>query len=73
VITTVPLAGWVTEVMSSGSPSGSLSLASTGMAVAAASSSTSALSSVAVGLSGTQVMPIVTRPTSVPPCPSETV
>ena len=34
VITTVPLAGWVTEVMLLGPPSESVSLASTSMAVA---------------------------------------
>ena len=55
VITTVPLAGWVTEAIASGPPSTSVSLASTSIAVAAASSATVAVSSTAAGGSSTQV------------------
>ena len=55
VITTVPLAGWVTEAIVFGPPSGSVSLASTSIAVAPESSATVAVSSTAVGGSSTQV------------------
>ena len=53
--TTVPLAGWVMEEMVFGPPSTSVSLASTLMAVALASSFTVALSVTATGVSSTQV------------------
>ena len=55
VITTVPLAGWVTEPTAIGPPSVSVSLASTSIAVAGASSATVAASSTATGGSSTQV------------------
>ena len=55
VITTVPLAGWVTDAIEIGPPSTSVSLASTSIAVAAASSVTVAESSTATGVSSTQV------------------
>ena len=55
MITTVPLAGWVTEAIVIGPPSTSVSLANTSIAVAAASSTTVAVSSTATGGSSTQV------------------
>ena len=54
-MTTVPFAGWVTEAIAFAPPSGSESLASTSIAVAAASSATVAESPTAVGGSSTQV------------------
>jgi hypothetical protein len=60
VIVTVPLAGWVTDVTLIGPPSGSVSLASTSMALAPESSVTVAASSTAVGSSSTQVTVTVT-------------
>ena len=55
VITTVPLAGWVTALIVLGPASMSVSLANTVIAVAAASSSTVAVSLTATGGSSTQV------------------
>ena len=63
-MTTVPLAGWVTDAIVFGPASTSVSLASTVTAVAAASSSTVALSLTAIGGSSTAVtvMPLVSEP-----------
>ncbi len=74
-MTTVPLAGWVTEVMLMGPPSMSVSLASTSIAVALASSSTVAGSFTATGGESTDVTVMVrlwgalvsTPPSAVPP------
>ena len=55
MITTVPFAGWVTESTVFGPPSGSVSFASTSIAVASASSATVATSSTASGSSAAQL------------------
>ena len=55
VITTVPLAGWVTDATDLGPPSISVSFASTSIAVAPESSTTVALSFTATGGSSTHV------------------
>ena len=55
VNTTVPFAGSEAEAIVGGSPSGSLSLASTASGVAAESSGTVAASSTAIGTSSTHV------------------
>ena len=51
----MPWAGWVTEAIAFGPPSGSVSLAKTSIAVAPESSATVLVSSTADGLSSTQV------------------
>ena len=63
-MTTVPLAGCVTDAIDFGPASTSVSLVSTVIAVAAASSSTVALSLTATGGSSTAltVMPLVSEP-----------
>ena len=63
-MTTVPLAGCVTDATDLGPASTSVSLVSTAIAVAAASSSTVALSPTAVGGSSTAatVTPLVSEP-----------
>jgi hypothetical protein len=55
VIATVPWAGWVTEAIVFGPPSGSVSFPSTLIGLAPESSATVAVSLTAVGLSSTQV------------------
>ena len=55
VIATVPWAGWVTEAIVFGPPSGSVSLASTSIGLGPSLPETVAKSSTAVGLSSTQV------------------
>ena len=55
VITTAPLAGWVTEATDLGPPSTSVSLANTSTGVAAASSKSVPASDTATGLSATHV------------------
>ena len=69
LITTVPLAGWVTDWMVSAFPSTSVSLPSTGT-VTGVSSAVVSVSSTATGLSLTGVTVMVTVAVSVPPFPS---
>ena len=70
VITTVPLAGWVTEVIEIGPLSRSVSLANTSTVDAPLSSTTVVVSSTATGASSTQVT--VTLTVAVEP-PGESV
>ena len=65
VITTVPLAGWVTETIVFGPPSTSVSLASTLIGFGPESLGTRAVSLTATGASSTQVT--VTRTLAVEP------
>ena len=69
LLTTVPLAGWVTEPTVRASPSTSVSLDNTSI-VTGVSSSVEALSSLASGSSLTEATVMVTVAVSVPPLPS---